>query len=1027
MTAADTSAWSARLAWITCAGAPPVLILGLSPGVVSAHPTLAAVLVLLYEAALAVLSFAGRVAHELEQRWTQGVVDFVDHALRRRLSGFGRHYRSFVLRSLRYIDLKGLATVGFCTPELDDVFVDVSVARRSPNQVGTGLLACLPAEVTERRSVHEFLNKREPALLAVVGVPGSGKTTLLRHLARTAAGDGHNRVRNVPILVYLRDHVDAIVRDPAVTLPALLHTTLDRLTTPEPEGWFEARLRRGRCVVLLDGLDEVARPKDRRLVADWVERLTRKHPRNDYVITSRPQGYRDATVDGATVLQVRAFTDEQVAAFVRGWYRAVERLSTGAANADDIQLRAEPMADDLLDRLRIGTSLYDLTVNPLLLTMIANVHRYRGALPGSRTELYAEICQVMLWRRQESKQLHMELSGEKKEILLRGLAFTMMQRRVRDLSRAQVVAELNPVLRRTAGDVTAEDFIADISSNGLLIERESGTYSFTHLTFQEYLAATQIRDKGLIEVLTAAVDDVWWRETTLMYAARSDADPIITACLASPSVSAMVLAFECADEASEVAPELRARLDQLVAAAFAPGVDAERRRQMAGVLVARHLRTLVPAQDGARVCVEPITTGLYWLFLQDHPQHRPDGDGEAHPSVHAVVRGVRGSDALAFVAWVNDLVQGELTVRLPTMAEAEVAAARRELSRPDVPDLRVWVARGRTGQVVEQVSVSHEDENRVTTGRLVLDVTYDFEREPATLCTMMLIRTVAVIRLLALTLRRWGADVPASTYLFEDLSLLARHTGSLVKDDHHATLELAYRLATGFLTASRRTSDVDRLTSDTLWPAHDAAPWQQRGARSLLEDMLCLGIDEVLTMPMSLPPSWAENTASEHAVRRRLDDVQGVAVSRSLASTLRETDTDGGTWSDDFGRALQDELAADPAAIAVTPDTLLSSFDPASRVRLADFAAPDEKSWRQDAVVILERLSLTVARRQTVLTTGLSRGIRLTALCLAAEARSQGDAALARTFHQAAAGVLLLQRRNDSTTIPDEAIILATS
>ncbi|MEU7661934.1 hypothetical protein AB0B60_26120, partial [Streptomyces lincolnensis] len=30
--------------------------------------------------------------------------------------------------------------------------------------------------------------------------------------------------------------------------------------------------------------------------------------------------------------------------------------------------------------------------NPLLLTMIANVHRYRGQLPGSRAELYAEMC-----------------------------------------------------------------------------------------------------------------------------------------------------------------------------------------------------------------------------------------------------------------------------------------------------------------------------------------------------------------------------------------------------------------------------------------------------------------------------------------------------------------------------------------------------------------------------------------------------------------------------------------------------------
>ena len=53
--------------------------------------------------------------------------------------------------------------------------------------------------------------------------------------------------------------------------------------------------------------------------------------------------------------------------------------------------------------------------------MIANVHRYRGALPGSRADLYAEICQVMLWRRQEAKNLPAGLAGDKKEALLRGL------------------------------------------------------------------------------------------------------------------------------------------------------------------------------------------------------------------------------------------------------------------------------------------------------------------------------------------------------------------------------------------------------------------------------------------------------------------------------------------------------------------------------------------------------------------------------------------------------------------------------
>src|SRR2546423_11613576 len=48
------------------------------------------------------------------------IVERLDQSLRRKVSRFDRRYREFVLSSLRFVDLKGLATVGFYTPELDD-------------------------------------------------------------------------------------------------------------------------------------------------------------------------------------------------------------------------------------------------------------------------------------------------------------------------------------------------------------------------------------------------------------------------------------------------------------------------------------------------------------------------------------------------------------------------------------------------------------------------------------------------------------------------------------------------------------------------------------------------------------------------------------------------------------------------------------------------------------------------------------------------------------------------------------------
>ena len=266
---------AARIGWFVAASGPPIAVAGVWRDLVVDHPVIAVVLLIVYEILVAAVVFAGEIIGELRKRWRDRIVAIVDPALGRWVSRFDGRYREFVLGSLRFIDLKGLATVGYYTPELDEVFVDVSLAFRAPNQVSGGLLSELPAEVTDRHAIGDFLDRPQPEVLAVVGVPGSGKTTLLRHTARQVCRARRGRRRTVPILLYLRDHVAAIVSTPDVALPELLRGMLGRYRADEPAGWLEQRLRDGDCVVLLDGLDEVARQEDRRGVADWVDRQTR--------------------------------------------------------------------------------------------------------------------------------------------------------------------------------------------------------------------------------------------------------------------------------------------------------------------------------------------------------------------------------------------------------------------------------------------------------------------------------------------------------------------------------------------------------------------------------------------------------------------------------------------------------------------------------------------------------------------------------------------------------------------------------
>ena len=59
---------------------------------------------------------------------------------------------------------------------------------------------------------------------------------------------------------------------------------------------------------------------------------------------------------------------------------------------------AKQQADDLIKRIRDSAPLAAMAVNPLLLTMIATVHRRGTALPGRRVDLYKELESCTLVR-----------------------------------------------------------------------------------------------------------------------------------------------------------------------------------------------------------------------------------------------------------------------------------------------------------------------------------------------------------------------------------------------------------------------------------------------------------------------------------------------------------------------------------------------------------------------------------------------------------------------------------------------------
>ncbi len=171
----------------------------------------------------------------------------------------------------------------------------------------------------------EFFHRR----IAIVAKPGYGKTTLMRHLAYVYVTNSPQRTPHfIPILLRFREIYELIPFDQSTEKKEEKSSSLSALIlqhlAKQPQfqnlkpnrQWLEKNFKKGNCLVLLDGLDEV--PKVRReAVREWVDRQMKVYRHTQFILTSRPQGFEQKPDDPSYPIQIDSrleildFTNDQ--------------------------------------------------------------------------------------------------------------------------------------------------------------------------------------------------------------------------------------------------------------------------------------------------------------------------------------------------------------------------------------------------------------------------------------------------------------------------------------------------------------------------------------------------------------------------------------------------------------------------------------------------------------------------------------------------------------------------------------------
>jgi hypothetical protein len=319
--------------------------------------------------------------------------------------------------------------------------------------------------VTEILYADELLEIGKSILISAP--PGHGKTSFCRW---NALSDAHRLAEKtsetIPFYVPLHQLSTAAIDTPAESL--FFRSEQSRNLASE------AMAKESPIRLYLDGLDEVSSDQQREFLIGTAEQFQRKHKHIQMVVTAR---------------------DYIVGPYLR-WLPRVYLAELSPEQSRELALKWLEDGGEL-DRFqselaRAGT-LKPLMRVPLLATLIIAVFKRMSSLPDSRVQLYEIFVDLLCggWDLAKNIRRDTKYAAREKLAVLTRLAGTLQLNGVREGRESEFKsALLNTIPRHAAHWRT---FLDEVLQDGLLA-KAGESFAFSHLSFQEYLAAKDLVD-----------------------------------------------------------------------------------------------------------------------------------------------------------------------------------------------------------------------------------------------------------------------------------------------------------------------------------------------------------------------------------------------------------------------------------------------------------------------------------------------------------------------------------------------------